>query len=495
MTSDPHESTEEIAYLSVDAIRTRLADGSLTATQLVSTLLERIEALDSPASPIALRSILALSPDAHEQAAASDQRRSTGHALGPLDGIPVLIKDNIEARGLPACAGSTALRGSPPARDAHLVARLRSAGAIVLGSTNLSEWANIRSSSSTGGWSAVGGLCGNPWGLDRNAGGSSSGAGAALAAGLAPLCVGTETDGSIVCPASLNGVTGLKPTVGAVPTEGVIPISASQDSPGPMARSVRDLALLFEVLADQRGVADQVDHGHDGSVLAIARSFRTGHGPTDELFDAACMALAEAGLALTDRDPPEPSSAEDDEETVLFCELFDDLSRYLAARPGAHPMNLEALIDFEDRHADVELAHFGHDLFVLAVATGGRANEQYEPARRRALAWALTRCLEPAIEGAVALMAPSFGPAWKSDLAIGGHPAFASHLTAAAAIAGWPILALPLGLVSGLPVGLALVGRPGAEADLLRMGAAIEAVLALDVENSWRPSWEPIQRG
>ncbi len=231
---------DDLAYADVFSLQRR----RVPAESLVEVLLGRVSALDAPGSPTALRSVLALSESALAEARACDR----ADPVGPLHGVPVLVKDNIEVAGMPSTAGATSLAGRPATRDAPLVSRLRDAGAVILGTANLSEWANIRSARSTSGWSAVGGLTGNPWALDRNAGGSSSGSGAAVAAGLVPLSIGTETDGSITCPASLNGVVGIKPTVGSVPTEGVVPISASQDSPGPMARTVDEVALLLEVL-------------------------------------------------------------------------------------------------------------------------------------------------------------------------------------------------------------------------------------------------------
>jgi amidase len=240
---------DELAYADVPALQ-RYAG---TAEALVEVLLGRVSALDAPGSPTALRSVLAVSDGALSEARACDRT----DPIGPLHGVPVLVKDNIEVAGLPSTAGATSLAGRPATRDAPLVQRLRHAGAVILGTANLSEWANIRSARSTSGWSAIGGLTGNPWALDRNAGGSSSGSGAALAAGLAPLAIGTETDGSITCPASVNGVAGIKPAVGAISTEGVVPISASQDSPGPMARTVDEVALLLEVLTGWTGILDR----------------------------------------------------------------------------------------------------------------------------------------------------------------------------------------------------------------------------------------------
>ena len=240
---------DELAYADVPALQ-RYAG---TAEALVEVLLGRVSALDAPGSPTALRSVLSVSDNALSEARARDRT----DPIGPLHGVPVLVKDNIEVAGLPSTAGATSLAGRPATRDAPLVRRLRDAGAVILGTANLSEWANIRSARSTSGWSAVGGLTGNPWALDRNAGGSSSGSGAALAAGLAPLAVGTETDGSITCPASVNGVAGIKPAVGAISTDGVVPISASQDSPGPMARTVDEVALLLEVLTGWSGILDR----------------------------------------------------------------------------------------------------------------------------------------------------------------------------------------------------------------------------------------------
>jgi amidase len=457
---------------------------NVTAGALVEGLIERIAALDAPGTATELRSVLALSEAAACEARACD----TSQPGGPLHGIPVLVKDNIEVAGLPSAAGATSLASRPARVDAPLVTRLREAGAVIMGTANLSEWANIRSVHSTAGWSAMGGLTGNPWALDRSAGGSSSGSGAAVAAGLAPLAIGTETDGSIICPASLNGVAGIKPTVGAVPAGGVVPISASQDSPGPMARTVDEVALLLEVLTVTPGILERTRHGVGDFRLAVARTWRTGHPATDELFDETVDRLEAAGATVADVAAAVPTQAdEDDELTVLLCELVDGLAAYLPTRGGDGPQDLSEVVAHEKREAAVELAHFGHDLFERALDLGGRDTHLYRAARARNLAWAVQTCLEPAIAGSDVIIAPTYGPAWKSDLVLGGHPASASPITTAPAIAGWPIATAPMGLVDGLPVGIGAVGRPGSEAELLAVCRA--------VERPARPTWRRPTRG
>ncbi len=451
---------------------------------LADDLLERIATLDAPGSPTSLRSVLATSETAVEEARACDR---TG-ARGPLHGIPVLVKDNIEVAGLPSTAGATSLANRPATTDALMVGRLRAAGAIILGTTNLSEWANIRSVRSTSGWSAMGGLTGNPWALDRSPGGSSSGSGAAVAAGLAPLSIGTETDGSITCPASLNGVAGIKPTVGAVPTHGVVPISVSQDSPGPMARTVAEVALLLEVLAGTPGLLDRVRGGVGGLRVGWAETWRTGHPGTDALFAESVSRLQAAGATVIPVRPAVPGPPEEqDELTVLLCELFDGLAAYLPTRGPDGPQDLAGVVAHERGHAAVELAHFGHDLFERALELGGTANPAYRLARARNLTWALGTCLRPSLSDVDALVAPTYGPAAKSDLVLGGQPAPASPVTRAPAIAGWPIAVAPMGLVEGLPVGIGAVGRPGSEGLLLAVCRA--------VERPHRPSWRPPERG
>lgn len=485
--ADPSPSTEELAYASVEGLRSRLDCGEIKAVELTETLLRRIEQIDSPRSPTALRSVLAVSERALDEAAESDGRRAVGETRGPLEGIPVLIKDSIEAVGLPGSAGATALAGRPPVSDAPLVSRMRAAGMVILGSTNLSEWANIRSSRSSGGWSAIGGLTGNPWALDRNAGGSSSGSGAGVAAGLAPLAVGTETDGSITCPASLNGVAGIKPTVGAVPTSGVVPISFSQDSAGPFGRRARDVAELLEVLTGKGGVLSTVGRGVAGLRIAVAETWKTVHPATDDLCSEAAENLRSAGAEIVDVSPALPGGQErEDEVTVLLCELKDCLDRYMPTR-GAGPQSLAEVIAHEDAEREVEQRWFGHDLFEKAMDLGGCENDRYREARARNLAWALGACLEPALAGVDVMIAPTYGPAWKSDLVLGGHPAAAAPTTMAPAIAGWPIATVPMGLAEGLPVGLGVIGRPGSEAQLLAVGAA--------VERPARPGWEAPRRG
>ena len=491
MPPDPHPSSADLAYLGVDATIARFGDGTLSSAHLVDTLLERIAVVDDPGGDIALRSFAVLADDARSVAAERDRERGRGDVRGPLHGVPIAVKDNIEVTGLPGAAGSTALVGRP-AVDAPLVTRLRDAGAVVLGSTNLSEWANIRSERSTSGWSATGGLVGNPWSLDRSAGGSSSGSGAAVAAGLAPLAVGTETDGSIVCPASVNGVVGLKPTVGAVPTGGVVPISASQDSPGPMGRSVADVARLFAVLSGQ----DQIDRAGQPVRFVHATTWATHHDPTDRLVDRFMERLAGETGTVERREvaTPDPDVV-NDEFTVLLAELVDDLGAYLAGRPGDGVRSLADVVDHEDGHAATELPFFGHELFVQALATGGRAGDTYTGARARSLEWAVSTCLTPGLDGADVLVAPAYGPAWKSDLVVGGHAGVVSSwVTTPAAIAGWPILSVPVGLVHGLPVGLALIARPGEEWTLLAAGALVEAVVAA-TDPLPRPGWRPPHRG
>jgi amidase len=470
--TDPHETSAELARLSVGEIATLFTEGSLTSRELVESCLRRVEAIDHAGTTVALNSIASLSADAGDVADERDNERRERTSRGPLHGVPVLIKDNIEAVGLPGTAGSTSLIGRP-SRDATLVTRLRDAGAIVIGSTNLSQWANIRSPRSTSGYSATGGLVANPWALDRSAGGSSSGSGAALAAGLAPLAVGTETDGSIVCPASVNGVVGLKPTVGTVPTRHVVPISSSQDSPGPMGRNVDDVALFYGVLAQS-----EAPDVNEAPRVLDASNWRTGHPQTDELYDDVVKALQGDGLAVTKREVALPGEQDGrDEEAVLFAELYDDLNSYLKDRPGGGVSSLEDVIAFEDEHHDREQRFFGHENFLAAVQSGGRNGPAYGDSRKRNLAWAVETCLTPALEGVDVIIAPAYGPSWKSDLAVGGHPGPASPASMAPAIAGWPIMCLPLGLIQGLPVGLAIIGRPHSEWTIIESARRIERTL------------------
>jgi amidase len=486
--TDPHAPSTELAHLSLDELWGRMDARQLTSTQLVDTLLERIQALDDVDTPMHLNSVAALAHDARDVALERDDERAKGLLRGPLHGIPVLIKDNIEAIGLPGLAGSTSLVGRP-ARDASLVTRLREAGAIIVGSTNLSQWANIRSPRSTSGYSSSAGLVGNPWALDRSAGGSSSGSGAALAAGLAPIAVGTETDGSITCPASVNGVVGLKPTVGTVPTRFVVPISDSQDSPGPMARTVEDLAILYGVLSAT--TAPQVQTPS----FAVASNWRTGNPETDELFDVVVGAMKQRGLHVSDREFAVPGEREQhDELTVMLAELVDNMSTYLSERPGEGVSSLADVIEYEDEHRDVEQVYFGHEFFTMAVDTGGKSAATYVEARARNLAWAIDTCLSPGLEGVDVTIAPAYGPSWKSDLAVGGHPGPASCATMAPAIAGWPILCLPIGLVKDLPVGLAIIGRPHSEWTLIEAARRIEA-LVVATSPLPRPFWKQPVRG
>ena len=477
--TDPDLGTADIGFTSAfDLFEGRRA-GDFTSVELVSTLLHRIQTIDD--SKGGLKSVLAISTDLMNQAETCDSSQATGS----LHGIPVLIKDNIQAIGLPGTAGSLALAGRTVVEDAEIVSRLRAAGAIIMGSTNLSEWANIRSGKSTSGWSAVGGLTANPWNYKHSAGGSSSGSGAAVAAGLIPFAVGTETDGSIVCPASLNGVVGIKPTVGSVSTTGVIPISSSQDVPGPLARSVEDAAMLLEVLSGQTGLVDLCNND-EPLRIGVVRSWMTSHEGANKLFEESLAKLSEAGIELVEVTVADmPEQAGDDEGTVLFHELVVDLSKYLSNRAGDGVKSLADVVEFNKQHTDIEMAHFEQEYFDLALASGGR-NDDYKAARKRNLDWAVNQVLSPAITDVDVLVGIPYAPAWVSTLGQGDDFGNASWMTHAPAIAGWPLGSLPMGLVDGLPVGLGVAARANDESGLVRAMAIIERVLDL---GEFRPSF------
>jgi amidase len=428
-------------------------------------------------------------------------------AVGPLNGRTVLVKDNIETREWPTTAGSLALAANATGRDAPLIANLRRAGGVVLGKTNLSEWANIRSSHSTSGWSAVGGLTRNPHATDRNTCGSSSGSGAAVAAGLAWAAIGTETDGSITCPASLNGVVGLKPTVGLVSRSGVVPISSSQDTAGPMARSVHDAALLLNAIAgtdaadDATAYADQhkVDFtkGLDtaslkGVRIGVLRKQAGERADVTALFDRALADLRNAGAELVEIDYQPDAAMYSDELTVLLYELRETMDAYLKGSPAQIPVrSLADVVAFDTAHADREMRWFGQDLFEQALTLTDRA--AYQKARANSLRLAGKEGIDKlmAANKVRFLVAPTAGPAWTSDLVNGDHYADSIGAGSLAAIAGYPHLSVPMGAVAGLPVGLSVIGAKWADWDVLKAGAAYErARTARLPEPSMKP-WAP----
>ena len=428
--------------------------------------LEKVAEIDK--SGYELNSILALSEDL-----------SFNEKAGPLAGVPILIKDNIEAIGLPGTAGSLALADTPVVRDSTIAKRLRDAGATIIGSTNLSEWANIRSGKSTSGWSAVGGLTANPWKHVHSAGGSSSGSGSAVAAGIVSMAVGSETDGSIVCPASLNGCVGIKPTVGSIPRYAMIPISASQDTPGPMAQSVSQAALLLDVLTGKSQYQAAVNA--DSAIrIGVVKEWVTKDPGTNQLFQELLSKLGKK-VQLTEISLPEPSDTEGESEfKVLMHELNEDLESYLTGRVGAKVKSLKDVVDFNKVNQSTELKFFGQEYFELALELGGR-NESYKKLRAANLDWAINKVLTPGFEEFDILIGETYAPAWKSNLGGGDDYGSASWISMAPAIAGTPIGALPMGLVDGLPVAVGVVARANQEERLIQAMALIEKTLDLGV--------------
>ncbi|WP_448663132.1 amidase [Sphingomonas sp. CJ20] len=486
---------------SIDDLRAMLASGSWTSARLTDTYIARIAMLDRHGPT--LRSVIAISPDAMAQAAASDARRKAGKLLGPMDGIPVLIKDNIETRELPTTAGSLALAANDTRRDAPVVALLRAQGAVILGKTNLSEWANIRSSSSMSGWSAVGGLVRNPYALDRSACGSSSGSGAAVAASLAAVAVGTETDGSVVCPAAMNGLAGLKPTLGLVSRTHVVPISHSQDTPGPMGRTVKDVAVLFSAMigadpadaATKRADTYRRDYAAGLSATAL-KGLRIGYWRPEmeeslgAAFDKALDVLRAAGAVLVEVKLPELKGLGEAESLVLHTELKADLDAYLATTPATvRTRTLADVIAFNAAHKDAEMPFFGQETFLKAAATKGLADPDYLAARATSLRLAGAEGIDAMLKaGDVRLLVtPTYGTPWLSDPAHGDQftgPS-ASELPA---VSGYPHLTVPMGLVEGLPAGLSFIGTAYADGLLLNAGYAYEQASKARVAPRYLPS-------
>ena len=474
---------------SIDQLQSMMASGT-TSEAITQAYLARIAAMDR-AGPT-LRAVIAINPDALAQARASDARRKAGKLHGALDGVPILIKDNIETKDpIATTAGSLALKDNVTLRDAPLVAHLRALGAVILGKTNLSEWANIRSSHSISGWSAVGGLVRNPYALDRTSCGSSSGSGAAVAASFAAAAVGTETDGSVVCPSSMNGLVGLKPTLGLISRTHVVPISHSQDTPGPMARSVKDAALLLDAMAvvdgdDPATARDPAAFGghnffgrlQDASLKGVRVAVL--HPDMPEIlkvkYEAALAVLKAQGAVLVDVEQPKLDGIGDAEFLVLKTELKADLDAYLATTPKAVTVRtLDQAIAFNTANAATEMPFFEQETFVEAAKTDGLANPEYLGARAKSLRLAGKEGIDAMLAKAKAtiLVEPSYGMPWLSDTVYGDNfqgPS-ASELPA---IAGYPHLTVPMGLVRGVPVGLSFIATAWEDQRVLNAGYVYE---------------------
>ena len=488
-SAPPRDGTPlEIAELDIATLQSLMTDGELDSRALTRAYLGRIATIDD-AGPT-LNAVIETNPDALDEAAALDAERRAGHLRSPLHGIPVLLKDNIDATPMVNSAGSLALAGHRPKVDAPLVRALREAGAVILGKTNLSEWANFRSTRSSSGWSARGGQTHNPYVLDRSPCGSSSGTGAAIAASLAAAGVGTETDGSVICPAAMTGLVGIKPTVGLIGRSGIIPIAQSQDTAGPMARSVADAALLLGVMASASDPADSAAEAAathrladytkaldpaalDGARIGVLRDAMGRNPELDAAMERAIAAMKAAGATVVDSKIPTAGEWDDAEYTVLLYEFKDGLNRYLRDS-GAAVDSLEALIAFNTAHADREMPWFGQEILLQARAKGPLAEAAYRDAARKARQLAGPQGIDAALEqhDLDALIAPSTRPAWLIDLVNGDHSGGAGY--GAPAVAGYPSVTVPIGDVHGLPVGAVLMGPKWSEAELIGLAYALE---------------------
>ncbi|HEX9283694.1 MAG TPA: amidase [Gemmatimonadales bacterium] len=485
----------ELEEVTIADLQAGMKSGKHTARSLTVAYLQRIEALDKKGPT--LRAVLEVNPDALVTAEALDAERKAKGPRGPLHGIPVLVKDNVATRDrMQSTAGSLALVGVTPPRDAFIVERLRAAGAVILGKANLSEWANFRSTHSSSGWSGRGGQCRNPYALDRTPSGSSSGSGVAVAANLCAVAIGTETDGSIVSPSTCCSIVGIKPTLGLISRAGIIPIAHSQDTAGPMARTVADAATLLGALAgaDPRDEATAAGAGQvppradytvsldpnglKGARLGVCRSRFMGYSPpTDALMEGAIDALRRLGAVIVD--PADLATAgqfDDSEFTVLLYEFKADLNRYLAEwASGAPAKTLGDLIGFNERNKEKELPYFGQEIFEQAQGKGPLTDQDYLRALDKDHLLARLQGIDAVMaeHQLDALIAPTGGPPALIDL-VNGDPGGGGSFSSPAAVAGYPHVTVPLGYVRGLPVGLSFVGRPWSEGTLIKLAYAFE---------------------
>ncbi len=484
-----------------------MQSGEWTAHRISESYLERIEQLDR--SGPALRAVIEINPDALAIADALDAERAAGRTRGPLHGIPVVIKDNIDTHDrMQTTAGSLALEGSVARRDAFIVKRLRAAGAVILGKANLSEWANFRGKHSVSGWSSRGGLTRNPDALDRSACGSSSGSGAAVAANLCAAAIGTETDGSIICPSQTNGIVGIKPTLGLVSRSGIIPIAHSQDTAGPMARTVADAAILLGALTGvdardsathssrQRAVKDYgrfLDpNGLRGARIGVARNMAGSDPRIGQILDACLDVLKQSGAVVIDpANVPNFSRLGTAEREVLHYEFKADLNRYLASRgPRARVRTMEEVIEFNEVHRPRVMPYFGQEHMTIAQAKGPLTSQKY----RDALARNRRLSRQEGIDAAMkkhrldALVVPSGGPAWMIDLVNGDANNWDMESTTPAAVAGYPHITVPAGYIFGLPVGLSFFAQAWQEPALIRLAYAFEQATKVRQPPQFLPS-------
>ena len=484
-------SSFELEETNISELAEGMASGKHTARSIAEKYLARIEAIDRH-GPM-LRSVIELNPDALAIADALDKERKEKGTRSLLHGIPLLIKDNIDtADRMATTAGSLALVGAKPPKDAFLVQRLRNAGAVILGKTNLSEWANIRSNRSTSGWSGRGGLTKNPYALDRNTSGSSSGSGAAVSANFCTAAVGTETDGSIVSPSSINGIVGIKPTVGLISRTGVIPISHTQDTPGPMARTVRDAAIVLGVLAgldaEDKATGDSMGKfftdytqylnakGLEGARIGVVRKYFGFHPAVDKVMNDALDVIKQQGAIVIDpADIPTIGKFDDAELNVLLYELKADLNAYFARLGASAPVHsLKELIEYNEKNAKSEMPFFGQELFLKAEAKGPLTSKEYLDALKLCRRMSRKDGIDATMKKNKldALVAPTDSPAWLTDLIDSDH--FLGGSSTIAAVAGYPSITVPAGFVFGLPVGISFFGRAWSEPTLLKFAYAFE---------------------
>ena len=481
----------ELEEATLDDLQKWMASGRMTSRSITQLYLNRIAALDRKGP--SLHHVIEVNPDALSIAASLDKERKAGRVRGPLHGIPILLKDNVDtADRMTTTAGSLALAGSIPQQDSTVAAKLRAAGAVLLGKANLSEWANFRSSHSTSGWSGRGGQARNPYVLDRNPCGSSSGSGGAVSANLCAVAIGTETDGSIVCPSSANGIVGIKPTLGLVSRAGVVPIAHSQDTAGPMARTVRDAAILLNAIAgvDARDSATsalsarQPDYtqsldanGLRGARIGVARAKFFGYSDvTDKTIEAAIDAMKQQGAVIVDPANIETAGKFDDSEfDVLLYEFKADLNKYLASLgPKAPVKSLQDIIAFNEQHRDQEMPWFGQEIMIQAQAKGPLTEQKYIDALAQNLKMSRTDGIDATMTkyNLDAIVAPTGGPAWVTDLLNGDH--FSGASSTPAAVAGYPNVNVPAGFSHELPIGISFFGRAWSEPTLIRIAYAFE---------------------